>query len=55
MEGRGGKGVHFFGLNFFFIVERLGRGRGFREFLATNSLWDGGKGAPKHMICALRS
>ncbi len=27
MEGGGGKGVHFLGLNVFFIVERLGRGR----------------------------
>ncbi len=28
MEGGGGKGVHFLGLNVFFIVERLKRGRG---------------------------
>ncbi len=30
--------------NVFFIVERIGRGRGVIFF--TNSLWDGGKGAP---------
>ncbi len=28
MEGGGGKGVHVLGLNVFFIVKRLGRGRG---------------------------
>ncbi len=27
MERGGGKGVHFLGLNVFFIVERLGKGR----------------------------
>jgi hypothetical protein len=32
VEGGGGKGVHFFRLNFFFIVERL-RGEGGNFFL----------------------
>ncbi len=44
VEGGGGKGVHFLGLNVFFIVERLGRGSAGVIFF-TNSLWDGGKGA----------
>ncbi len=37
-----GRGV---GVNFFFIVERLGRGSPGVIFF-TNSLWEGGKGAP---------
>ncbi len=45
MEGGGGKGVHFLGLNVFFIVERLGRGSAGVIFF-TKSLWDRGKGAP---------
>ncbi len=44
MEGRGGKGLHFFGLNVFFIVERLG------VIFFTNSLWDEGKGAPGERV-----
>jgi len=46
VDGGGGKGVHlgFFG-NVFFIVERVGKGSPGVIFY-TNSLWDGGKGAP---------
>jgi len=46
VEGGGGKGVHWvFSGNVFFIVERVGRGSSGVIFF-TNSLWDGGKGAP---------
>ncbi len=41
----GGKGYIGFSGNVFFIVERLGRGSA-GVILFTNSLWDGGKGAP---------
>jgi hypothetical protein len=46
VEGGGGKRVHLgFSGNVFFIVEKLGRGS-LRVIFFTNSLWDGGKGAP---------
>jgi hypothetical protein len=42
---RGKKGTLGFSGNVFFIVERVGRGSPGVIFF-TNSLWDGGKGAP---------
>jgi hypothetical protein len=42
----------FLGLNVFFIVERVGRGS-LGVIFFTNSLWDGGKGAPGGLGCAL--
>ncbi len=48
----GEKGLIGFSGNVFFIMERLGRGLAGVIFF-TNSLWDGGKGAPKGMIRAL--
>jgi len=41
----GGKGLIGFSGNVFFIVERLWRGS-MGVIFFTNSLWDGGKGAP---------
>jgi hypothetical protein len=43
---KGERGTFKVSGNVFFIVERLGRGTFTGDNFFTNSLWDGGKGAP---------
>jgi len=47
VEGRGGKRVHFLGLNVYFIVERLRRGQLFIEGYFFYKFMGGGRGRLK--------
>jgi hypothetical protein len=48
VEGGGGKGVHFYSGNVFFHCGEAREGKGVIFF--TNTLWDGGKGAPGEKV-----
>jgi hypothetical protein len=51
VEGGGGKRVHLGFLEMFFSLWSLGFREGFTGgFFFTNSLWDGGKGAPGERV-----